>query len=57
MTLRLVKAGMATLKANCCLLNSELLAGANPESSLGPEQGSNLFSLLNKPLSLRQENL
>lgn len=39
MTLRLVKAGMATLKANCCLLNSELLAGANPESNLGPEQG------------------
>lgn len=46
-----------SLKASCCILNLELLAEANPESNLTPEQGSNLFSLLNKPLILRQENL
>lgn len=46
-----------SLKANCCILNLELLTEVNPESNLGPEQGSNPFSLLNKPLSLRQENL
>lgn len=43
-----------SLKDNYCLLSFELLAEANPELNLGPEQGSNLLSLLNKPLILRK---